>query len=148
VYTNEGFRLEGIWRPFGESRRGRSIPWGPFGAPGKRVWEKGTCVIEFDRTCARGPPPRDLASGLTGVKVQDTDLSYRARMRVDAFREAGPGRWSEEEFGSCVDRVIRGCFNNGTCVAPNTCECALGWTCVHLWRNFLALERLLRVGFV
>merc|ERR1712196_707573 len=26
------------------------------------------------------------------------------------------------------DHVIRGCYNNGTCVAPNTCECAPGWS--------------------
>ena len=23
--------------------------------------------------------------------------------------------------------MIRGCFNNGTCVGPNKCECAEGW---------------------
>ena len=29
--------------------------------------------------------------------------------------------------GQCVDHVIRGCYNNGTCVAPNTCQCSEGW---------------------
>jgi len=24
--------------------------------------------------------------------------------------------------------VVRGCFNNGTCIAPNTCQCAPGWS--------------------
>lgn len=28
------------------------------------------------------------------------------------------------EGGECVDQVVRGCFNNGTCVAPDVCECA------------------------
>ena len=23
-----------------------------------------------------------------------------------------------------MDQVLRGCYNNGTCVAPDTCECA------------------------
>lgn len=30
----------------------------------------------------------------------------------------------QAEGGECVDQVIRGCFNNGTCVAPDVCECA------------------------
>jgi hypothetical protein len=37
------------------------------------------------------------------------------------------GRWFEEG-GECVDHVLRGCYNNGTCVAPDTCQCASGWT--------------------
>merc|ERR1719329_902818 len=28
----------------------------------------------------------------------------------------------------CVDQVVRGCANNGTCIAPDVCRCATGWT--------------------
>ena len=27
-----------------------------------------------------------------------------------------------------MDEVLRGCYNNGTCVAPDTCRCADGWS--------------------
>lgn len=30
----------------------------------------------------------------------------------------------QEEGGDCIDQVVRGCFNNGTCVAPDVCVCA------------------------
>jgi len=79
VYTNEGHRLDGVWRRFGESRRGVSLPWRPFGSyrthDGTRVWEKGTCITEFNRSCEWGPPPVDLQSGLEGVFVQ-VDSSF------------------------------------------------------------------------
>jgi len=127
VYTNEGHRLDGIWRTFGTSRRGDSTPWAPFGTPGERVWEKGTCIVEFNRTCERGSKPVDLQSGLTNVKVQDTDQSYRPRMTYNFLQEVGNGRWDDTR-GECVDHVVRGCFNNGTCIAPNTCQCAPLWT--------------------
>jgi hypothetical protein len=131
VYTNEGHRLDGIWRTFGTSRRGDSTPWAAFGTPGERIWEKGTCIVEFNRTCKRGIP-RDLQSGFEKVLVQDTDLSYRPRVNYNFMTEVAHGRWDEDEFGECVDHVVRGCFNNGTCVAPNTCECAPFWRLVSL----------------
>ena len=59
--------------------------------------------------------------------MQDTDLSYRPRVGYTWEREWGHGRWDSQERGQCVDHVVRGCFNNGTCVAPNTCACAPGW---------------------
>jgi hypothetical protein len=37
------------------------------------------------------------------------------------------GEW-REAGGECVDQVVRGCFNNGTCVGPNECECTRGWS--------------------
>ena len=37
------------------------------------------------------------------------------------------GNWLLEE-NVCVDQVIRGCFNNGTCIGPNKCLCAEGWS--------------------
>jgi hypothetical protein len=203
VYTNEGHLLDGVWRRFGDSRRGNNKAWGYADPPatfdprdhsarvgGERVWEKGTCIVEFERTCsAEGSPSAvDLHSGLAGVKVQvcethllyrlffffpphhlpnrffftrkklklaemcvyvcvfffistfvlpfvffsllcikDTDLSYRPRVTYSFEREEGHGRWTQADRGDCVDHVIRGCYNNGTCVAPNTCECASGW---------------------
>eukprot|EP00953_Heterococcus_sp_UTEX-ZZ885_P000479 778-Heterococcus_DN1.PRE.3 len=33
------------------------------------------------------------------------------------------GRWNAS-YGTCTDHVVRGCHNNGTCVAPGTCQCA------------------------
>ena len=111
TYTNEGHLLDGIWNVSGE------------------IWEKGTCVIEFNRTCDDGVAPEDLESGLYAVLVQDTDLAFRPRVTYDLMMAYGPGRWLRHPKyeGECVDRVVRGCYNNGTCVAPDTCECAEGW---------------------
>ena len=36
------------------------------------------------------------------------------------------GQW-KIKGGEWVDNVLRGCFNNGTCVAPNKCACKDGW---------------------
>jgi len=110
TYSNEGHRLDGIWEKTGN------------------LWRKGTCVIEFNRTCERGGPVTDLRTGLRNAIVQDTDVSFRPRVVYDAFGAYGPGRFIAEETGECVDEVIRGCFNNGTCVAPDTCRCAPGWS--------------------
>lgn len=41
------------------------------------------------------------------------------RVSYDIWTATHAGRWFEED-GECIDHVIRGCFNNGTCVAPNT----------------------------
>ena len=110
IYTNEGHRLDGIWEVTGEG------------------WVKGTCVVEFNRTCASGPAPKDLYTGLPGMVTQDTDLSFRPRIMYGQFQVYGEGRWFQEDRGDCVDNVVRGCFNNGTCVAPDTCQCAQGWS--------------------
>lgn len=48
-------------------------------------------------------------------------------MNYTIWQAVGSGRWFEKG-GECVDHVLRGCFNNGTCVAPDTCECAAGWS--------------------
>ena len=72
--------------------------------------------------------PKDLYTGLSGMITQDPDLSYRPRIMYGQYQVYGEGRWWQEERGDCVDNVIRGCFNNGTCVAPDTCQCAEGWS--------------------
>jgi len=83
--------------------------------------------MEFDRNCTDSKADFDIESGLFDVVVQDTDLAFRPRMYYDDRRVFGPGRW-HVKYGQCVDQVVRGCYNNGTCVAPNTCSCAKGWT--------------------
>ena len=51
-------------------------------------WSKGLCVNEFERVCANATAQGvDLASGLTGVRVQDTDLAFRPRVTYDIWRE-------------------------------------------------------------
>lgn len=109
IYTNEGHRRDGIWEKTGYQ------------------WMKGTCITEFKRTCQDPRKEIDLNSRKQSVMVQDTDLSFRPRMLYDLWAARGPGRWFEEG-GECVDHVVRGCYNNGTCVAPDVCECAPGWS--------------------
>eukprot|EP00804_Cyclotella_cryptica_P001991 CCRYP_007413-RA/>CCRYP_007413-RA protein AED:0.05 eAED:0.03 QI:0/0/0/1/1/1/4/0/2016 len=101
VYTDVGHLLDGVWKVTGAK------------------WTKGNCVVEFERRCE---------GALEQIKalVQDTDESYRPRISYDDNRSYIEGLISKEEV--CVDRVVRGCFNNGTCIAPNKCECSPGWT--------------------
>ena len=109
AFTNEGYRRLGIWNLTGNP------------------WEFGICIIEFDRNCSTNSEKEyDLQSQMTNVLVQDTDLSYRPRIRYNDYRVTSHGRW-KESTGHCIDEVIRGCPNNGTCIAPNTCKCAKGW---------------------
>ena len=56
IYTNQGFRKDGIWEKTGEE------------------WTKGLCIIEFKRVCQSGEQSLDLESGDIGLMVQDTDL--------------------------------------------------------------------------
>jgi hypothetical protein len=76
VYTDRGYMRGGIWEPTGQ------------------LWQKGVCVTEFKRVCnttnVTVTPllvPVDLASGLTGVMVQDTDVAYRPRVTYNNFTE-------------------------------------------------------------
>ncbi|KAH8078539.1 calcium ion binding protein [Aureococcus anophagefferens] len=64
---------------------------------------------------------------LRDVDVQDTDFAYRPRIVYDDARAYGQDSAWSVVGGECVDTVLRGCFNNGTCVAPGTCRCARGW---------------------
>merc|ERR1719424_1324613 len=73
LYTNRGHRKDGIWETTGHE------------------WTKGTCVMEFNRTCPGDrSKERDLHSAQLGVLVQDTDVAYRARMTYDENAAAGP----------------------------------------------------------
>lgn len=110
VYTNEGYRRLGIWN-ITES-----------------VWEYGICMMEYYRTCKDSPEKQyDIESERFDVPVQDPDLAFRARLSYDDMKVSGPGRWVQHT-GECIDEVIRGCYNNGTCIAPDVCRCADGWS--------------------
>lgn len=108
IYTSEGYKRQGIWNITG------------------KPWAYGTCIMEFRRNCTDSRKQFDLESQRFGVLVQDTDLAYRSRVTYNDARVEGEGRW-EQEGGDCVDEVIRGCYNNGTCTGPNQCTCAPGW---------------------
>ena len=110
VYTDEGYRRLGIWsRIAGTS------------------WEYGVCLLQFSRVCPDPSKSLDILSGLLNVEVQDTDHSFRPRINYTDAKVTSIGRW-RAAGGECVDHVVRGCFNNGTCVAPDTCACAEGWS--------------------
>lgn len=118
AYTNEGWRRLGEWNTTGIE------------------WRHGMCIMGFFRNCtgghseievkARQKKMTDMRTNRYGVSVMDPDVSYRSRISYDNFRVRHQGRWTVVG-GECIDQVIRGCYNNGTCVAPNTCQCAEGW---------------------
>ena len=75
-----------------------------------------TCV------CLQSAVPNkaiDLRYSVSGRVVNDTDDAFRPVEVFGAVSVANVGRWTEVG-GECIDYVIDGCFNNGTCVAPNT----------------------------
>ncbi|DAZ94106.1 TPA: hypothetical protein N0F65_007940 [Lagenidium giganteum] len=92
------------------------------------TWQKGKCLMQYQRTCATGKLALDLVTGNRGVVVPDTDASYRPRANYTIRALSIVNEWNQTLFGDCVDHVLRGCYNNGTCVAPDTCRCAPGWT--------------------
>jgi hypothetical protein len=110
VYTNEGWRRNGVWSGTGSN------------------WEYGTCIMEFYRRCPGGAHKQyDLEAKRANVYVQDVDVAYRPRVQYSDTQVTSVGRW-DNFGGECVDEVVRGCYNNGTCIAPNTCECSIGWS--------------------
>ncbi|KAF0687658.1 Aste57867_20642 [Aphanomyces stellatus] len=95
--TQDGYTRHGIWSYISPTQ-----------------WQKGTCLLEFERTC----PGRT-----TTTVVTEPDSTYRQVLLFTAAN-ATP---AVQLFVGCVDYVLRGCYNNGTCVAPDTCACAPGW---------------------
>ena len=110
AYTNNGYRRGGSWNTTANT------------------WQYGVCVMEFQRNCSDKSKELDLESGLLHRIVQDPDLAYRPRVRYNDKTVIGYKTHWRALGGECVDLVLRGCFNNGTCVAPNTCQCAKGWS--------------------
>ena len=109
VYTDRGYMRDGVWKRTDTS------------------WEKGSCIVEFHRVCDDDPNKAERLWAIPpGTFVQDTDAAFRPRIDYDEKQAHPFGRWTEDG-GQCVDHVIRGCFNNGTCIGPNVCECAPGW---------------------
>ncbi|ETN04431.1 hypothetical protein PPTG_15095 [Phytophthora nicotianae INRA-310] len=109
--TREGWKRGGTWSYISD-----------------RKWQKGGCLLEFSRTCSSGVQATDLLTGKLGVLVVDTDASYRPQVTYTVQGAVRRGFWNSSVFGDCVDQVVRGCFNNGTCVAPGVCDCASGWS--------------------
>ena len=112
--TNEGWRRDGWWDTTND------------------VWQKGRCQALYNRTCSIPGlwKKRDLRTQLSGL-VDNTDAAYRARISYDYLRVTADGRWFERD-GECIDEVQQGCFNNGTCVAPNTVRPS---PLLHWWDN-------------
>jgi hypothetical protein len=73
------------------------------------------------------PKSVDARNMEIGGVVLDTDDAFRPRVSFTDERFSAFNRWSAAG-GPCVDKVLRGCYNNGTCVAPGKCQCAPGWT--------------------
>ena len=91
-------------------------------------WKKGKCLVEFQRICeSQLSKALDLSSNSTETIVTDPDISYLPRVSYSNARVQATSRWSMDRE-KCINQVQRGCFNNGTCTAPDVCVCATGWT--------------------
>ncbi|ETW08218.1 hypothetical protein, variant 1 [Aphanomyces invadans] len=95
--TQDGYRRAGTWS---------------YKAPTQ--WQKGTCLVQFARTCPSSASP---------IVSVDPDATFRPIVQYSAVNAT-----RVLSYEGCVDTVRRGCFNNGTCVAPDECVCAAGWT--------------------
>jgi len=110
-HTNQGWTRKGYWTKNSDAR-----------------WKKGKCTIEYTRTCpVDHRKSLDVRTLLLGSAVDDTMSAYAAVVFHDDEKTVAVGRWFEKG-GECIDVVHRGCKNNGTCVGPNVCECAPGWS--------------------
>nr|CCA21046.1 conserved hypothetical protein [Albugo laibachii Nc14] len=108
--TREGWRRGGYWEYIPDTH-----------------WEKGFCRVQFRRFCTQNASFLDLISLQRGLPVSDTEASFRARS-IYSFRNVDRlNYWKPSVYGECTDIVLGGCYNNGSCVAPNVCECASGW---------------------
>lgn len=108
--TVEGWRRDGWWEPVPDA-----------------AFTKGVCTPFFNRTCPLSPlKSHDLRTGEYLVYVNDTKEAFEERVVYSIWTADHIGRW-DERGGECIDEVLFGCYNNGTCVAPDTCRCAPGW---------------------
>jgi hypothetical protein len=115
--TNEGWRRDGWWEATGVG------------------WQKGVCTTKFERVCTDPAllgtqfAPSAVSNHWDSTPTNDTDMTFRARVTDHVYNLASWGRWwTADPSSTCIDEVVGGCFNNGTCTAPDTCLCAPGWT--------------------
>ena len=121
-HTHEHTEPDGNHTTRGWTRNGYWIK-----ANGAR-WTKGKCTVEFARHCeSDASKAMDVRTLFYPATVENTDVAFRAIVYHTDKRTLSIGRW-RTSGGECIDHVVRGCYNNGTCVAPNTCVCAEGWT--------------------
>ena len=91
-------------------------------------WTKGKCTVEYARHCPGDPSKAmDVRTLVFPATVENTSAAFSAVVEHTVKRTLSVGEW-RSAGGECVDRVLRGCYNNGTCVGPNQCQCAPGWT--------------------
>ena len=62
-----------------------------------------------------------------GNSVLNPHQAFGPRTTITDQFTSSWGRWNQNG-GDCVDMVVRGCYNNGTCVAPHQCQCSPGWS--------------------
>lgn len=100
--TTEGWRRGGWWEPTGT----------PF--------RKGSCDMLYKRTCPGDRTKQvSLITGSAVDPVSDIEAAYAPRVIYTNTYVFASGRWSEIG-GECIDQVDNGCYNNGTCTAPDT----------------------------
>ena len=110
--TNEGWRRDGWWQVTGTAFR------------------KGACTMWYNRTC---PGDRTKAASLeTGQvgPVLDVQFAFAPRVTYTDTVVLGHTTTWFETGGECVNYVLDGCFNNGTCSAPGTVRHAAASCCV------------------
>lgn len=104
-YTAEGWRRNGYWKRV------------EYADPLNRsLWRKGECNVSYERVC----------NGMS-IFSNDTLLSFKPNVIITDKNAVYENVWFEES-DTCIDHVHLGCYNNGTCIAPDTCICAEGFT--------------------
>lgn len=106
----EGWRLFGWWNRNTDQR-----------------WKHGKFSSTYDRTCPYDTSKQlDLRNNVYNIPVNDTNEAFHPRINYTDETVISVGRWYETG-GECIDHVLLGCFNEGICTSPNTCQCAAGW---------------------
>lgn len=155
LYTNQGYRRNGTWSTTGQewqkgsciiefqrvcsdsginsNKSGKALD---LQAGGVNVQENYMYVQDTDLVSSGDPlfsytHVFNKWSVPTHILLLQILKAFRPRITYDNQKAYTSGRWFQEENnhnGICIDHVIRGCYNNGTCVAPNQCQCQDGWT--------------------
>lgn len=92
-------------------------------------WRKGnSCTIIYHRVCKNDTGKIERLYNETiyieneNLTIINTNITFRPIIEDrfntnDTFINRTYNRWFEDG-GECIDEVIGGCWNNGTCVAP------------------------------